>query len=92
MGIAPEIVQDGGRPTEGRLGADDPVGGEQGVDEGTPLGGVTKVLGGTGEIELASGVGAAKLLDKLPQKDPTEDLHREEEARVLGRDPALMIG
>jgi len=92
MGIAPELAQDGGRPAEGRLDVDDPIDGEQGVDEGMPLGGVAKVLGGTGEIELARGVGVAKLLDKLSTKDPTEDLHGEEEARVLGRDPALMIG
>jgi hypothetical protein len=53
MGIAPEIAQDGGRPAEGRLGVDDPVGGEQGVDEGTPLCGVAEVLGGAGEIPAA---------------------------------------
>ena len=71
MGIAPEIAQDGGRPAEGRLGVDDPIDGEQGVDEGMPLGGVAKVLGGTGEIELAPGVGVAKLLDQWARLDCT---------------------
>jgi len=34
MGVATEIPQDGGRAAEGRLGVDDPVGLEEGVDEG----------------------------------------------------------
>ncbi len=41
MGIAPEIAQDGGRAPEGRLGVDDPVRLEEGVDEGPPLRRVT---------------------------------------------------
>ena len=92
MRVPPEVAQYGGGAAEGRLRIDDPVGLEEGVDEGPPLRGVAEVLGGAGEIELASGVGAAKLLDKLPTKEPTEDLHREEEAGVFRVDPALVIG
>ena len=53
MGIAPEIAQDGGRAPEGRLGVDDPVRLEEGVDEDPPLRRVTQVLAATGEVELA---------------------------------------
>ena len=57
-----------------------------------PLGRVPQVVRGAGEIELAAGVGAAQLLDKLSAKDPTQDLHREEETGVLRVDPVVMIG
>jgi hypothetical protein len=53
---------------------------------------IPQVLGGAGEIELAVGVGAAQLLDKLPTKDSTEDFHREEEAGVRWVNPAVVIG
>ena len=92
MGIAPEVAQDGGRATEGRLGVDDPVGLEERVDEGVPLRRVAQVLGGAGEVEFVLVVRAAERLDKLPAKDPTEDLHGQEEAGVLRMNPALVIG
>jgi hypothetical protein len=84
MGIAPEIAQDGGRPTEGGLGVDNPVGGEQGVDEGIPLCGVAEVLRGAGEIELASGEGATKLLDKLPRKTRLRTFTGRKKSEYLG--------
>ena len=55
MGVAPEVAQDGGRAAEGRLGVDDPVGLEEGVDEGAPLRRVSQVLGGAGEVEFVRG-------------------------------------
>lgn len=36
MRVAPEVAQDGGCATEGRLGVADPVGPEERVDEGSP--------------------------------------------------------
>ncbi len=55
MGVAPEIAQDGGRATEGRLGVDDPVGLEERVDEGAPRGRGPQVLAAAGEVELVAG-------------------------------------
>ena len=49
MRVAPEVAQDGGRPTEGRFGIDDPVGLEERVDEGPPR---------------ASGLGGARSLQR----------------------------
>ena len=92
MGVAPEIAQDGGRPTEGRLGVDDPVGLEERVDEGVPLRRVAQVLAAAGEVEFVPVVRASERLDKLPAKDATEDLHGQEEAGVLRANPALVIG
>ena len=48
MGVAPEIAQDGGRTTEGRLGIHHPVGLEERIDEGVPLRRVAEVLGVAG--------------------------------------------
>ena len=92
MGVAPEVAQHGGRPTEGRLRVDDPVGLEERIDEGVPLRRIAEVLGAAGEVEVAAVVGATQRRDKLPAKDPTEDLHGQEEARVLRPNPALVIG
>ena len=50
------------------------------------------MLAAPGEIKFVLVVGAAQRLDKLPAKDPTEDLHGEEEARVFRMNPALVIG
>ena len=55
MGVAPEVAQDGGRATEGRLRVDDPVGLEERIDEGVPLRRVAQVLGGAGEVEFVAG-------------------------------------
>ena len=76
MGIAPEVTQHGRRAPKGRLGVDDPVGVEKGVDEGAPLRRITQVLGVAREIQLVSVVRAPECLDILAAKDPTEDLHR----------------
>ena len=92
MGVAPEVAQHGGRSAEGRLRVDDPVRLEERIDEGVPLRRVAQVLGGAGEIEFVPGVRAPERVDKLPAKDPTEDLHGQEEAGVLRLDPALVIG
>ena len=43
------------------------------------------------QVEFVPIVRAPQRLDKLPSKDPTQDLHRQEEARVLRMDPALVI-
>src|SRR5262245_35924854 len=91
MGVAPEIPQDGGGATVGWLGVDHPVGVEEPVDETSPRGAVAEVLGATGEVELIPVVRASERRDKFPAKDSTEGLHREEEARVLRRDPPRMI-
>ena len=91
MGIAPEIAQHGRCATKGRLGVDHPVGLEKRVDEGAPLRRVMEVSGAAGEIELVPVVGAPQRVDKLPAKDPTQDFHGEEEARVLRVHPALVI-
>ena len=59
MRVAPEIAQHGGRPTEGRLRVDDPVGLEERIDEGVPLRRVAQVLGATGEVQVSTSVGAS---------------------------------
>src|SRR4029450_11054924 len=79
-------------PTRARFPKTHPVGPKAPVNEGPPRRGVSEVLAPASEIELVPVVGMAECLDKLPAKDPTEDLHREEEAHVLGMDPALVIG
>ena len=55
MGVAPEVAQDGGRATEGRLSVDDPVGLEERVDEGPPRGGVAQVLAAARRDRVRSG-------------------------------------
>jgi hypothetical protein len=50
------------------------------------------VLAAAGEIEFVAVVGAAKRLDVLAAKDLAEDRHGQEEARVRGVNPALVIG
>ena len=52
MGVPPEIPQDGSRPAEGRLGVDDSVGLEEGVDEGSPGRTIAQVLTATDKIEF----------------------------------------
>src|SRR5918993_5374607 len=91
MCVAPEVSEDGVCATKGRLGIDDPVGLEKRIDEGAPGGAITQILAATGEIELVPVVRASERRDKFPAKDTTEDLHGEEEARVLRMDPPLMI-
>ena len=91
MGVSTEIPKDGGRPPEGRLGVDHPVGVEERIDEGVPLRGVAQGLGGAREVEFVPVVRPAQRRDKLPAKDATEYLHGEEEAGVFRRDPPLMI-
>jgi hypothetical protein len=51
MRVATEIAQDGGRPAEGRLGLDYPVGLEEGVYECSPGRTIAQVLAAAGEIE-----------------------------------------
>ena len=59
MGVAPEVAQHRGRAAEGRLGVDDPVRVEEGVDEGMPLRRVAQELAAPGEIEFVPVVRAA---------------------------------
>src|SRR6266850_94239 len=53
---------------------------------------VPKMLAAARQVELLARVGAPQSLHKLPTKDPAQDLHRQEEARVFGMNPALVIG
>ena len=92
MRVAPQIPQHRWRPTEGRFRIDDPVGLEERIDEGVPLRRIAEALGRAGEVQVATPVGATEGSDKFPAKHPTEDLDREEEARVLRPNPILMIG
>jgi hypothetical protein len=73
MGVAPEVAQHGGGPTEGRFGIDDPVGLEERVDEGLPRSGVAEVLAPPSEIEFVPVVRPSERLDELPAEDSTED-------------------
>jgi hypothetical protein len=57
-----------------------------------PLRGVAQALRGAREVEFVTVVRAPERLDELAAKDTTEDLHRQEEAGVLGADPVLVIG
>src|SRR2546425_296012 len=91
MGIAAEIAQHRRGPTEGRLRVDDPVGVEKPIDEGAPTGGVAECRRGAGEVELVAHVRTAECGDEFAAKHTTEDLHRQEKARVLWTDPALAI-
>ena len=92
MGVAPQVAEDGGRPAEGRFRVDHPVGLEERVHECPPRRRFSQVLAATGEIEVLLVVRASERLDRLPAKNPAEDLHREEEARIRRIDPALVIG
>jgi hypothetical protein len=69
MGVAPEIPEDSGCAPEGGLGVDDPVGVEEGVDEGAPRHWGAQMLGTPGQVELVAVVRASERLDKLPAKD-----------------------
>ena len=91
MRIAAEVAQHRGRPTEGRLGIDDPVGLEERVDERVPLGRIAQALGRAREIEAAACIRPAERRDKLATTHATEDVHGQEEAGVLRADPALVI-
>src|SRR4051794_4714761 len=58
MRVPPTIPQDRGGPTKGGFGIDDPVGVEERVDEGVPLGRVAQGRGGAGEVERVTVVRA----------------------------------
>jgi hypothetical protein len=51
-----------------------------------------EVLVGAGQIELVPVVRPPQGLDNFSSKDPTEDLHGQEEARVRRVDPPRLIG
>ena len=91
MGIAPEVSQHRGRPAEGRLGVDDPVRLEERVDEGVPLRRVRRCSVAPARSSSLPVVAARNAGDKFPAKDPTEDLHGEEEARYSRANPAPVI-
>ena len=68
MGVAPEIAQHRRRAPEGRLDVDDPVGLEEGVDEGVPLRRVAQVRGGAGEVEFLAVVRRRNAATNFPRK------------------------
>jgi hypothetical protein len=59
VGVATEIPQDSGRPAEGRLGVDHPVGLEEGVDETPPGRPIAQVLTAAAQIEFTPVVRAS---------------------------------
>jgi len=62
-GVAPEVAQDGGCATEGRLGVDDPVGLEERVDEGSPRRRGAQRLAAARQVELALRVAQGRAVD-----------------------------
>src|SRR5262249_37337879 len=92
MRITPEVAQHRRGAPKGGLRVDDPVLLEEGIDEGVPVRRVAQVFGPAGEVEFVPVVRTAERFDKLAPKDATEDLHGEEEARVLRVAPSRVIG
>ena len=91
MRVASQVPQHRGRPTKGRFRVHHPVSLKESIDEGVPLRRIAQRLGGTREVEFTVRLGATERGDKLPSKHAAEDLHREEEARVLWMNPVVVI-
>ena len=92
MGIAAEMTQDMSRATEGRAGINVPVLVAQLLHQFLEPYRVAEVVCRTSAIEQASAIELAQASEELLAKDGAQDGNGQQEQRMAGRDPALMVG
>lgn len=92
VGVATEIVQHMGRAAEGWLGVDEPLLlGEPDGQIFEPCR-ITEIGCGPAAVELVVAVEVAQSTEELLVEHPSQCWNGQEEQRVFGVDPSLMIG
>src|SRR5215510_2927198 len=90
MGVAAQIAQNLPGSTKGLLGIDDPVLAMQAANQLCELARIGQRGGWSGAVKFLVAVEAFQTGQKFPEKDATEDLHREEERRARP-DPTTVV-
>src|ERR1039457_4289761 len=92
VGVAAEVAQDMFGAAEGRLGVDVPVLVAKLLDQLIKQRRITERSGRTSEVEQALAVEMVKACEELVAEDGAQNGNRQQEHRMSGVDPALMVG